>query len=119
MTKDQLRAVLEGGKHHEVLKVWLADDAAVLQYRYAAIGVWNDYWQTVELDHIMELRIKPKTLRYRVALYRTTQTLFLDAPLNELYTTAVNTVTQMRHLETSAGFVRWLCDWQEIEVTNA
>ena len=111
MTKDELRAVLEGGKHHDVIKVWLADEAAVLQLRYPNGGIWNDYWDTGPLDHIMELRIKPEILRYRVANFA--------YPNCEPYLCFATTELHIKHFPENRNFVHWLGDWQEIEVTNA
>ena len=104
MTKAELRGVLPGGKHHEVAKAWLSDNSVVVQSR-VGINDWEE-WLHPAFSEKHEYRIKPKTLRYRVALMT-----------NGLgFTTTDYGVTA--HV-TSANFVKWLGDWQEVEVDHA
>ena len=114
MTKDELRAVLEGGKHHQVAQAWLASDEAVLQINYGS-SKWDEIINPSFTDGY-KYRIKPETLRYRVALCRFSSDRVSRLSLS---TSSVNTLEAMESLEQTAWFVRWLGDWQEIEVNHA
>lgn len=107
MTREELRAVMQGGKHHEVAKAWLASDDAVLQYRDHR-GSWRDHPSlfSAPLCEYYDFRIKPKTLRYRVAL------LGLTTP----YTNTADSTHQECGFAERSDFIRWLGDWQEVEV---
>ena len=105
MNKEQLRAIMLGGKHHAVAKAWAQSDDAVLQY-LTMVGGWCDKSPSTDIFVELEYRIKPKTLRYRVALMSNG----LGFATNDYGVTA--------HI-TSANFVKWLGDWQEVEVDHA
>ena len=111
MTRDELRAVLEGGKHDEVLKAWLADDKVILQWRYGPNGAWCDYHEVSKIERLMELRIKPKALQYRVALFA--------YPNCEPYLCFATTELHIKNFPENRNFAHWLGDWQEIEVNHA
>jgi len=102
MTKEGLRAVMIGGKNHEVAKAWI--DGAKVQHRAHSNDEWRNDPNTEHcgFHSSLEYRIKPKTLRYRVAL----MTNGLGFATTDYGVTA--------HV-TCANFVRWLGDWQEVE----
>ena len=100
MTRDELRSVLPGGKHHDVAMKWVADDAAVLQANHGD----SEWHETNTPSFIVgrEYRIKPQVLRYRVALMSYG---LAFASTNDSVTAIIN----------NGNFERWLGDWQEVE----
>lgn len=56
----------------------------------------------------IEWRIKPETLRYRVA--------YLESVKDKNYAWMVTTDYQAKTLEESASFIKWLTDWTEVEI---
>lgn len=111
MTKDELRAVLPGGKHHEVAKAWAASDDAVLQWRLDERDTsWHDYERFTHGKAFTERafwRIKPKTLRYRAAERRASS-------ISRLH--FVTNTNDENWLVQQCDFVKWLGDWVEVEV---
>jgi hypothetical protein len=78
-----------------------------IQYRRAG-GLWKDTGQPGFYTHY-EYRVKPEVLRYRVALFA--------GPSRENPWTAVAQSEDLaQKWEKSISFVRWLTDWQEVEV---
>lgn len=55
----------------------------------------------------IEYRIKPKTIKYRVALFNSN-----TVPYTVLYRTESSAYEAKQH----ATFIRWLGDWIEVEV---
>ena len=109
MTKDEARSILPGGKWHEVAMKWVDDPAAVLQYRSPnGDGVWRNQSDVGcgSLANDYDWRIKPQTLRYRVALMRVNKCVF---------PTIVTCGNQAESLAHNPGFERWATDWQEVE----
>ena len=110
MTKDELRSVLPGGKNHEVAMKWLNDDKAVLQWRDPA---FQEGFQTItstgcpNFKPILEWRIKPEVLRYRVAL-------MMNSSRSYIY--LAYTASDEMFVKASDAFVKWVSDWQEVEV---
>lgn len=102
-------------KHAELIKAW-ADGAEIqvkdlTNYSDPKDCNWSDF---SEFDDMVwynewEYRIKPKTIKYRVALHRGA---FKDSPL---YTINYNSDAAADHAEETYGFVRWLTDWIEVE----
>lgn len=77
----------------------------VVQRRRTSIGYWVDGpWKFNDPE--CEYRIKPETVRQRVALMKG----------GDYYTLAVNNPSHERITADGTCFVRWLGDWQEIEV---
>ena len=71
-------------------------------------------WQTVDRSaHMLlnpacyEWRLKPATLRCRVALMRSSQ--------GRLYSMIATTSGEAGDYEAGSDFIRWLVDWQEVE----
>ena len=91
-----------------VIHAW-ADGRAV-QWR---TGVeWYGYTTTgsgegFNAKHV-EWRIKPEVVRYRVALFRTDDNFF--------YTLTTSETFYDKGVEGRKSFVRWLGDWQEVEI---
>lgn len=94
--------------HAHILRAWL--DGSSIQYRPAGTEVWIDIdpastaTKTPHLytDGRAEYRVKPVTVRYRVALMRR----------GVLVT---STLLGERSLSENAEFVRWLTDWTEVQ----
>lgn len=108
MNKQQLRNVLPGGIHHKVASDWAASDDAELLVSQK--GAWQvAVYPTFSED--CDYRLKAKTLRYRVALFR---------QLNgTLYTGTANSDYIAHEWPKNSGFIEWIDkDWQEVEVPH-
>lgn len=90
-------------KHCELIKAWA--DGAEIQFFDESTNLWKDteepFWHCD-----LKYRIKPQTIRYRVAIYKT----------NRFVTVTVDTDSQEKEIESRGGFVFWLTDWIEVEV---
>jgi len=102
-------------KHADVIHAWA--DGKAIQYSSIRLDDWQDY-NLIDLDSNwinnpeIKWRIKPKTLRYRVALMKggagnywaklvhTEDEVMIDVAYNTYYT----------------NYVKWLTDWVEVEV---
>ena len=94
-------------KHADLIKAWA--DGAEIQYKmseYLASDVWIDTHQPV-WESNNEYRVKPKTVKYRLYLWKNKMDEFSVEVVDEncLYVT-----------EDLPGFVTWLGDWNEVEV---
>jgi hypothetical protein len=95
-------------KHADLIKAWA--DGAEIQYKmseYLASDVWIDTHQPV-WESNNEYRVKPKTVKYRLYLYKgwashTIRVGIQESPYDS-------------DKSNSEGFIRWLGDWQEVEV---
>lgn len=92
-------------KHCELIKAW-ADGAEIQFFNYFTSS-WKDLNEPIWSDE-NEYRIKPQTIRYRVALLR-----YDDG---RVMTCNVETEVQEKSLREWHEFVRWLTDWIEVEV---
>jgi len=90
-------------KHCEVIKAWA--DGAEIQYREK--GGWMKC-NSPQWFEETEYRVKPPTIRYRVALLR-----YDDGRVT---TCNAETEVQEKSLREWHEFVRWLTDWIEVEV---
>ena len=96
-------------KHAELIKAWA--DGADIQQRYDAAGAlpqgkeWQAIGQFPSWAENFEYRIKPKTIRYRLCLWK-------DG-CGRPYAAVAEEDDKS---ENSRFFVRWLGDWQEVEV---
>ena len=97
--------------HDELVRAWL--DGKTLQYLDG--DVWIDIPNANVADKLPHLyrkqdcyRIKPVTVRYRVALLK-----FTD-PRDGYYTLAADSLQEERELSDRNDFVRWLTDWTEV-----
>lgn len=70
----------------------------------------NDAWGDIVGQHSFlndyEYRIKPKTVKFRLALLKATHS-------KKLYTYSADECTE-KDVEKSLQFIRWLGDWQEV-----
>lgn len=91
-------------KHSELIKAWA--DGATVQVRL------DNHWEDTECPiwhPDSEYRVKPQTLKYRVALFSSLK--------GEKYIVTASTPTLAPEgFERDAGFIRWLTDWVEVEV---
>ena len=95
--------------HADVIHAWA--DGAKIQSRWLSRReeAWADddepRWFPAK-----EYRVKPATIRYRVALVMT-------STMPAMSTTAtVDTADQEQIIGRQVGFLRWLGDWQEVEL---
>lgn len=103
-------------KHRDLIKAWA--EGAEIQSRYYPPNkeqqidwraAYNPTWTT---DSYVEYRIKPKTIKYRNYLWRST-TYKGAAEVVRVCSYKDNTEDPR---ENWAGFIKWLTDWQEVEV---
>jgi hypothetical protein len=95
-------------KWASVIHAWA--DGKVVQLRLD--GEWVDctYYDSgngFNAEHV-KWRIKPEVVRYRVALFKTDSGSF--------YILTIDTTFNDTGVEQKSAFVRWLGDWQEVEV---
>jgi hypothetical protein len=92
-------------KHAELIKAWA--DGADIQQRYDSGEEWQAIGQFPSWAENFDYRIKPKTVRYRLYVWKNKMDEFSVEALNN---------TEEYEPEVSIGFIRWLGDWQEVEV---
>ena len=111
---SNLLNVMAGGKHEALALRWENEPCAVLECKCAATSnVWvNADNYALPFANGFEWRIKPKTLRYRVALMR-------GINFGAYNTTIANTTDEIRIVESLSEFVKWVDGWQEVEVNDA
>ena len=96
-------------KHCDLIKAWA--DGATIQFKYENGDGSGPEWETFKPGEApswlpeCEYRIKPKTIKYRLYLWQDRQ--------GSTFVVSVNTLESP---EQSKFFVRWLGDWQEVEV---
>jgi hypothetical protein len=95
-------------KHCDLIKAW-ADGAEIQQKHPVDPTKWEEISKYPSWSDGMEYRIKPKTTKYRLYLND-----FGWGSVVCLLTE--NCSNPCSWLEKSEGFVRWLSDWQEVEV---
>lgn len=90
--------------HADLIKAWA--DGAEIQVLYSGT-YWKDifypYWHEK-----VEYRIKPKTIKYRVGIV-----VHLNGEPSPMIATTHSAETYYEKLQ---HFVKWLGDWQEVEV---
>lgn len=111
MLTQRDKNILPGGRDHETAMRLLNEPGAVLQWRDPRVSSssWL-YWCSLDshpFSEHLEWRIKPKTMRYRVALLKTSC---------NFWTIAADNQTEAACIESLEPFSRWLTDWQEVEV---
>lgn len=93
----------------EVIKAW-ADGKAIQGRRIGSVE-WHDFcapgWLPAFNGPDWEWRVKPQAVRYRLALFR---------EHNGAFVTTASTPETAAKLEEHLAFIRWLTDWQEVEV---
>jgi hypothetical protein len=101
--------------HDALVRAWL--DGKTIQYLdqsgHVLGGVWVDIegpGEASKVPHLYrsgtEYRIKPVTVRYRLAL--------MDS--GGLYVSAITSLSEEHGFSRSKYFVRWLSDWTEVVV---
>ena len=93
-------------KHCDLIKAW-ADGAEIQQKHPVDPTKWEEISKYPSWSDGMEYRIKPKTFKYRLALIQGWDHPWVNAATSEAE--AIN-------MEGTSSFVRWLGDWQEVEV---
>ena len=91
-------------KHAALIKAWA--DGAKIQYREHGDIPWKDT-EPAWVDRY-QYRIKPKTVKYRVGLFLNTITGYSP--------TIVVTKETEKYYSSLPHFVKWISDWQEVEV---
>lgn len=90
--------------HCDLIKAWA--DGAEIQYLCQTTDQWIDtsgpMWSPMT-----NYRIKPQTIKYRVAL-------FLNMSSSTFYTSTAE--GEDNNWEKLPAFVRWLTDWVEVEI---
>ena len=103
--------ILPGGRDYETAMRLLNEPGAVLQWRNTECsGCWHDFQKDDGLQPLasnLDWRIKPKTLRYRVALFTDGNEHWTETTRND----GTATLWESGHL-----FRKWLTDWTEVEV---
>ncbi len=89
-------------RHAELIKKWADDDSLVIQFKDKDGKWYDDIFPTWE--DCYNFRIKPETIRYRVALLKTGTTVSVDDE------------KQMDYVSTGVLFKKWLTDWIEVEI---
>lgn len=116
MSGEELRKARETGrmphKHAELIKAWA--DGAEIQCRRHSSCDWTDLvGGSPSWFHDWEYRIKPKTIKYRNFLWTPQYTW-------EPSKRVICVCSEQEHLDeprtTWSGFIKWLGDWQEVEV---
>lgn len=105
-------------KHAALIKAWA--DNPQLEFQFRGAGCQSNYWYDLSPTHpdwsASEIRIKPKTIKYRVAL--------VGIGGDGIGTAVVDNESQADHLTKGTGaglhtfgrFIKWLGDWQVVEV---
>lgn len=104
-------------KYAEAIKAWA--DGREIQYQYIEKLKGDDSWLTLPpkdnpdfSPNIYKFRIKPETLRYRVALLHGHP----DAEVPYYLRIATDEKEQKQILMLSGIFVKWLTEWVTIEL---
>lgn len=111
MTRDELRAVLPGGVNHDAAMKWIADDKTALQCCDLPKDNWCD-WQPLNTNVDVfcadrKWRIKPKTLRYRVAVMRRDD--------GEVFLQTAYSESEEQNFAEHCRFIEWKTNTQEVE----
>jgi len=92
-------------KHAALIKAWA--DGAEIQYRNSIREVWRDVSGNPAWCTMAEYRIKPKTIKYRLALVEGVRSDWVNAAMNG---------TEEYRIQNSSSFIKWLGDWQVVEI---
>lgn len=98
MTIDEMIAVLRAAKEGKVIQ--FRDKEQQLKWHDCILQSWN--------FHLYDYRVKPEVLRYKVAL--------MQYQHDTLAIVGCTTEPDRKSMEEHHAFVRWLTDWQEVEV---
>ena len=96
-------------KHADLIKAWA--DNPQLEFQFRGAGCQSNCWYNMSPSNpdwsVSEVRIKPKTIKYRLALF--------GKLTNSTYVVAVNEASETA-TKGSDNFIKWLGDWVEVEV---
>lgn len=92
-------------KHYDALIAYA--NGAKIQFRNVDCDEWMDTHLPV-FSPTGQYRAKPATLRYRLYL--------ASLPFEYVNISCAYTDDEAERCESSSSFVRWLGDWQEVEV---
>ena len=101
-------------KYCEVIKAW-ADGKTIQQQNISQCnGLWSNWYgvggETPDFgSEFLKWRIKPETIKYRVALMKSETTDGYWFEVVNLHITALE-------LEEDVFFVKWITDWIEVEI---
>ena len=93
-------------KHADLIKAWA--DGAEIQRWAESTKSWVDA-EPPSWNDALEYRIKPNTLKYRLALYEQQN----GSPDKSFVYVFYETMPDPTR---AGGFVRWLTDWTEVEL---
>jgi hypothetical protein len=91
----------------EVVAAW-ADGAEIQSCAPRSEATWQDRLNPVFMDNF-SWRIKPQTIRYRVGISRSEEN-------GVIYAVSVDNAADEECEQSYQHFIRWLTDWQEVEV---
>jgi hypothetical protein len=89
-------------KHRDLIIAWANGEIIELKNKYG----W-DYVDDPSWHEDVEYRIKPEVIRYRVAIFKSTEAIWCAVAHNE---------KQIEYFEETSFFKKWLTDWIEVEV---
>lgn len=95
-------------KHYDVIVAFAKGKQ--IQFKDEAMVAWEDWPHSYApaFFNSSDYRVKPETLRYRVALCKESD--------DVLWTITIDNNRQGTDVESASYFVRWLTDWVEVEV---
>ena len=92
-------------KHRDLIKAWA--DGAVIEHYRVGFGWEECSFNTPCWSQATNYRIKPQIIKYRVALLKVGDV---------VYTNSYNDVAYAERCSKEKDFVKWLGDWQEVEM---
>ena len=96
-------------KHCDLIKAW-ADGTEIQQKHPIAPRKWEDIEKFPSWSDSMEYRIKPKVIKYRNFLW------YSECSARPLVSLCTYEEHKGEPREGWKNFIKWLGDWQEVEV---
>jgi hypothetical protein len=101
-------------KYQEVIDAW--NEGKKVQFKTETSGIWRNargketaaFLGPLPFEYDWEWRIKPKSVSYRLALFKNTTICY--------YVQAVNRREDEKDYEVLSNFIKWITDWKEVEV---
>jgi hypothetical protein len=90
-------------KYAALIKAWA--DGAEIEYKPFPDTTWQSF-PHLSWNELNEYRIKPKTIKFRNAL--------MSDGFQPYYVITYNSPSAI--IENNPGFIKWLGDWQEVEI---
>lgn len=98
-------------KHAALIKAWA--DNPQLEFQFRGAGCQSNCWYNMSPSNpdwsVSEVRIKPKTIKYRTYLWQD------KSGYGGVYTCTYEE-DQAKDFEYSPTFIKWLGDWVKVEV---